>query len=524
MTSFYRKYRPQLVEELDIIPVREFFGRVLASGKFAHAYLFAGPKGTGKTSAARILARVLNCDKNQDAKGKLWEPCGECESCRAIESGSSTAVVEIDAASNRGIDDIRALRERVGLVPTQGRYSVFIIDEVHMLTREAFNALLKTLEEPPKHVVFCLCTTEEHKLPETIVSRCTRVVYRKADSQELKRSLARVVAGEKLKVGDEALELIVKRAEGSFRDGVKVLEQLASGGEITAERVNLEVGLGRSGAVENLYGLIIKGRGKEALSELSRIIEGGADVVNLARALLETARERLIEEVTKNAKADARTVTFVEVFSKCFSRFADVPIESLPLEMAIVEFCLEGQDGDGKSQRVRSVEVKGEPEKVVVQNEKLRTKNNNSKLKSENVDEVETSITDKVMVAEDEGKRVELVMSEVQSRWGELLAGVAELNHGLVTILKGAEVRECLGNKLTLGVSYKFHKDQLEQEKYLAMVERAAEQVFGGRVRLVVALSPKRQVSAVEEAEHENIAVVPPEDEELAAAAEEIFG
>jgi len=198
--SFYLKYRPQRVGELDLVSVRESLGRILKSGRFAHAYLFAGPKGTGKTSSARILAKVLNCvdnngkPKNQktnklknkkETTQELREPCGKCGSCKAIVGGSSMAVMEMDAASNRGIDDIRELRERVALAPAGGKYAVYVIDEVHMLTTEAFNALLKTLEEPPAHAVFVLCTTEVHKLPGTVVSRCTQVKFTKASRGEV---------------------------------------------------------------------------------------------------------------------------------------------------------------------------------------------------------------------------------------------------------------------------------------------------------------------------------------------------
>ena len=182
MTSFYLKYRPQTIADLDLKSVREFFARLVKSGKTHHAYLFAGPRGTGKTSAARILAKIINCDKGRG------EPCNRCDACVAITRGNWPDLMEIDAASNRGIDDVRALRETVGLAPLRGRNKVYLIDEAHMLTPEAFNALLKTLEEPREEVVFILATTEPDKLPETVVSRCIRVNFNRASKEELRVS------------------------------------------------------------------------------------------------------------------------------------------------------------------------------------------------------------------------------------------------------------------------------------------------------------------------------------------------
>ncbi|MFI5241245.1 MAG: DNA polymerase III subunit gamma/tau, partial [Microgenomates group bacterium] len=226
--TLYLKYRPQNLDELDLVGVRDSLKKIISSKNIPHAFLFSGPKGTGKTSTARIVAKIINCEK-----GNL-SPCDKCEQCVSIMKGNNLDVIELDAASHRGIDDIRILRDAVKLAPTRAKKKVYIIDEAHMLTTEASNALLKTLEEPPSHVVFILATTNPEKLIGTIHSRTTNVNFTKATTEEIVRSLERVAKGEKVKVGTDVLEVVSKASGGAFRDGVKIFEQLLS------EKIKLE--------------------------------------------------------------------------------------------------------------------------------------------------------------------------------------------------------------------------------------------------------------------------------------------
>ncbi|MBI4137414.1 DNA polymerase III subunit gamma/tau [Candidatus Roizmanbacteria bacterium] len=323
---FYRTYRPQLLSELDKTDVRERITAVLKSTSVPHAFLFSGPRGTGKTSTARIVARILNCKKR-----KKGEPCNLCENCTAILAGTHMDVIEIDAASNRGIDEIRDLRERVAFAPAIGKQKVYIIDEVHMLTREAFNALLKTLEEPPAHVTFILATTEPYKLPDTIISRCVQIPFSKATHEELKRSLLRVVSGEKISVSDTALSLIARSADGSFRDAVKLLEQAVAENRLSDRDIVQVIGLARN---TDLLEFILQRNIKKALSIIEEQFQNGTDFSLYIQTLLEDLHKQLLAD-PGNTEIKSLTKFLMRAYTE--TKTASIP--QLPLELAVIEYC-----------------------------------------------------------------------------------------------------------------------------------------------------------------------------------------
>ena len=289
--ALYRQWRPQNFETLvGQQPVKQALTNALTSGRIAHAYLFAGPRGTGKTSTARILAKALNCEH-----GSTPNPCGVCDNCRRIAEGSSMDVFEIDAASNRGIDEIKTLRDQLAFTPVDCRYKVYIIDEVHMLTTEAFNALLKTLEEPPSHVIFILATTDPHKIPATIHSRCQRFDFRRVTVDEIVEHLAMVAKGSGLEVEQEALRLIAIQSEGGMRDALSLLDQCGvMAKQITAATVREVLGIVGREALRELVGAIGKQDVAGALAQLSTLLEQGKDVRQIIAELVEYLRALLL--------------------------------------------------------------------------------------------------------------------------------------------------------------------------------------------------------------------------------------
>lgn len=294
-----RKWRPQGFEDLiGQESVVKTFKNALSGNKIVHAYVFSGPRGVGKTSSARILAKALNCEQPVDNG-----PCGICRSCKAITEGASVDVFEIDGASNTSVDSIRELRETVKYAPSGGRYKIYIIDEVHMLSTAAFNALLKTLEEPPPHVIFIFATTEPKKIPATILSRCQHHAFRRIDKKRIKDQLRKITGTEKININEPALEMIAKAADGSMRDALTLLDQAYSfSNDITENELQGLLGLPESEIVTNLCETILSGDISRTLSIIKELTDRGSDLRQLTRELVENFRNIAIVKVTEDAE------------------------------------------------------------------------------------------------------------------------------------------------------------------------------------------------------------------------------
>lgn len=300
--ALYRKWRPQ--KFADIVGqdhVKQTIINAIVSDRIAHAYLFAGPRGTGKTSLARLLAKAINCTDNQ--KG---EPCGKCRNCLAFTQGSFIDLIEIDAASHTGVDDVRDLIEKVNLVPSLGKYKVYIIDEVHMLSKPAFNALLKTLEEPPAHVVFVLATTEVHKLLPTVISRCQYFDFHYLSREQVVAQLKKITEQEKIRISEDALQLIAENSEGSLRDALSILDQAVGLGAIKIEREALAklLGVVDSSVIQKLTQAVIDSDAVTAIDLINDVYNKGYDLNQLAKQWMNYLRELLMLKLGNESLVD----------------------------------------------------------------------------------------------------------------------------------------------------------------------------------------------------------------------------
>ncbi len=514
--TFYLKYRPKNLEELDSGEARESLTRIFKSEKFPHAFLLAGPKGIGKTSAARIIAKVINCEHPQGTT-----PCNKCEQCVSKARGTNLDVIEMDAASHRGIDDVRTLRDAVKLAPTKAKKKIYIIDEAHMLTTEASNALLKTLEEPPEHVVFILATTNPEKLIDTIRSRTTFIPFRKATVEEVVRSLKRVAAGEKIKITEEVLNKIATISGGAFRDAIKILEQYAvEGGDYLDRYKNSELG--------DFITSLVKKDEKAAILEIEKNTAAGISMDLFLQELLETFHQAILAEVGigENKLQGLGREDLIQLsglFTDASRNLADSPIEELPVEIAVIKFCESKTKLDDRN---RKTDSEGGEEKI----EDGKTK-----------DEIQTSdishqasfgadavgiVNDDICPAEQDlalpEKTISLELLE-DSIWKKILHAIHPVNASIEGLLRASRPIGYDGKVLTLGVFYKFHKERLEDARYKKILEDVIEKVLNSPTRILCTLVAPPPKKIIEEAKHEPV-LTESSEPDIIKAAEEIFG
>lgn len=559
---FYRKYRPQNFDELvGQEHVKKTLLSAFSAGKLGHAYLFTGPRGSGKTSTARILAKIVNCEMAQELKGSkesdgskaakdvvlpstqteslksfdsLGIPCNKCSSCLSITDGSNLDLIEIDAASNRGIDDIRELREKIKLTPSTAAKKVYIIDEVHMLTTEAFNALLKTLEEPPEHALFILATTEVSKLPVTILSRVQRFDFKLASMDEVKLALKNIIDKEGLKLSDEILSMIAEISEGSYRDAVKLLDQVASAGEIGIEEVR---GLLKANDFSEVSGFIEKIVSKDAKGGLvlvQTLNEKGANIKEFTNSVLKALRQVLLmkngagemvsaevgsgkyevlEGISKKMDQN-KLISSIENFQKSLEQLKYTSIQSLPLEVALIK---SSQSSVVSYQPVRqTVENRGmEDSALMMEGGRLNREDLSSTL------EKPSSIVD-IPSSGEAIPSIESMQSSddvviITDKWTYILETIRPYNYSLEALLKQAKVKNCDGVNVVLEVPYSFHQRILEAPKSRTLLESILADVLGKSVKVTTVIG-KRELKASELA---NVEVA--QDDEIVRLAAEIF-
>ncbi|MFC1962515.1 DNA polymerase III subunit gamma/tau [Chloroflexota bacterium] len=510
---FYRKWRPQTFGE---VAGQEHATRTLLnalqSSRVAHAYLFCGPRGTGKTSTGRILSKAVNCLGN--GKG---EPCNTCTSCTAINEGRALDLVEVDAASNRGIDEIRELRERVKFAPHLSRKRIYIIDEVHMLTEPAANALLKTLEEPPPYIIFILATTEPHKLLPTLLSRCQRFDFHRITQADTVSRLAFISQSEGIEIGPEALRLVARSAGGSLRDAENVLEQLSAyyGSQIELSQVKETLGITGDWRARELAKQIINRDIPSGLATISSINADGLDLRQFTRELVEYLRQLLLvkassveaAELAPEEATEARSIVAgasLDHILKAIRFFGGIDLRldnysSLPLEVALVE-CSLPPDGDKGTPRPRPAKV-AERERTVMPSYQAKKAEGSTTIfppdeASPEVHEPEQSAPElssppQSFPMEEPFSSGDFV-SYLRSNWKRVLEASRGTDRTVEALLRSAcEPMAFEDDTVVLAVYYPYHKEKLEEVTKRHAVEEILSKVRGSRCQVRYVLKPR---------------------------------
>jgi DNA polymerase-3 subunit gamma/tau len=474
------------------------------SGKIAHAYLFCGPRGTGKTSMARILAKAVNCPNQAGG-----EPCNACDMCRSITEGRALDVIEIDAASNRGIDEIRSLREKANYAPSLARYKVYIIDEVHMLTEAACNALLKTLEEPPPHVIFVLATTEAHKVIATIVSRCQRFNFHRLRQTEIMDKLKLICKREKIHIEPDSLELIARAATGSLRDAENILQQMIAyyGNQIELDQIQAELGISWDSRVRQLARCVVSRDVAAGLKVINSLNSDGVDLRQFNLGLIEYLRGLLLAKSQCEEALDVTSEDLAEMGSlatdapldyllKAVKSFSSIDFRSdnysaLSLELALLGCALSPPSGQEQLTTTKPSEIADATEIT----ESLEKAEVPAALDSS---EIPSEVPVALDSTEVPSKEVPQDIDYLRGRWREFIKSLrGEGSSGnLDAFLRSACDPVALeDDTLVLGFYYSFHKEKIEDAKYRHLVEKKLKEVFGRPYKIrCILVDSKREI------------------------------
>ena len=510
---FARKFRPQTFEEIvGQETVTTTLRNAIRQERVPQSFLFSGPRGIGKTSTARILAKALNCKE-----GPTEKPCGKCVSCKEIEQGNSMDVLEIDGASNRGIEEIRTLRENVKFKPSAGRHKIYIIDEVHSLTGDAFNALLKTLEEPPSHVKFIFATTEAHKVPLTILSRCQRFQFKRISVPEAVEKLEKIALKEKLKCEKNALFMIAKATEGALRDAESLLDQLASfsDGKIKEEDVLTLLGLASEEMYLSVLGAIRAKKGDEIFGLVKKLYDEGCDLAQFAKGLFEVFRHLLV--IKTAPKAEALIEASAEMTAKLRKQAADFSQGELLLALSILQnlqvqlrrpvaspkllteaalLKLVYMDGlvpvekliQNASSGIKNASPVSASEKKTLSSAESHKGSEGLRraIRAPGSEKPETKRPSGEMPSAQASPGEGLTLNDVERVWPQIIEHVKTKRMSLSLYLAEAEPAEVDGSVIVLGLpsEFRFHKETLEKESNKTVIEEAFSKALGRKIRV----------------------------------------
>ncbi len=502
--ALYRKWRPQTFEEVvGQEHVVRTLRNALLSGRVHHAYLFAGPRGTGKTTTARLLAKAVNCLDPEPAH----RPCNQCAICRAVNEGRLMDLIEIDAASNTSVEDVRELRERVGYRPSEARYKVYIIDEVHMLSTAAFNALLKTLEEPPSHAIFVLATTEPHRIPATVLSRCQRLDFRRVPLADIVARLRYLAQQEGIQADEDALSLIARHATGSMRDAESLLDQLAAYTDrvVTVEAVRTALGTGDEGAILALTDALAARDAARGLAVINEAADRGADPRQLARQMTDHLRALMLirlgapvplyipDSLRPTVQGQAARFTprqlarAVRLFGQAASDARAAWQPQLPLELAFMEAALPEEETRPTGTGPQGPPPRREPTAPPPSPAPARTVGRPTApagRPSPVASPTPTPTTPPVREQPPPGPAAEFSLEEVTGRWNDMLRLLRSVNHSLEALMRSGRPVSVEGGALLIGFAYPFHRDKVDEETNRRAVEDALTQLLGRPVRV----------------------------------------
>ena len=517
--AFYRVWRPALWDEVvGQDHVVQTLRNAITTDRVGHAYLFAGPKGTGKTTSARLLAKAVNClDPDESVR-----PCNKCENCLAVNEGRFLDLIEIDAASNTSVDDVRELREKINFSPSQGKFKVYIIDEVHMLSTSAFNALLKTLEEPPSHVIFILCTTEIHKIPATVLSRCQRHEFRRIPVPVIIGKLTELTKKEKIKIEKDALSLIARQATGSMRDAISLVDQLSSmSGKITLSIAQEVLGTATSQSVIELVDAILTKNSAAGLEIIHKALDSGTDPRQYARQMVDYLRNLLViklqagqdleltAETREKMQVQAENldinqlVTVISAFSEVSTDLKANWHPGLGLELAFAGSLYrpatldqppaETEENEYARSRSKPKDVpfsddaaQGTPEKAGSEK--------NGEVKAETID------MDPAFVP-----GTPLTLELALSQWDRVKRAVGSKNRITAAVVNSGRIVQASGGTIVLNFSSELLRDRIQEEKASKLVNFMLNKIYGQDINLIctvgnqkINLNPKAEVDLID--------------------------